>query len=415
MADSSPDEPHLKRNIIVQLLHGMLGQTGFRIITAPTFMPAYLFSISGSELFVGVARSLEALGQVLTPMLGASLIGHRKRMLGITLTAGVFMRVQMLLIALTGFVLGGTVVQPYAVVLFLTLMGFFQGMQGVLMNSLRAKVVPVGRRGFVSGWRNFLSGITTAGVSLFAGSHFIDQNLWGDGYAALFLLAFAITSAGLAALAFTIEPDSNQLQPRRNFFQSFQGVPEMLRQNTNFARFFVVSALGSFGRMALPFYILYAGTKTDMSGAMLGTLTTIWIITGTASNLAWGYLADRRGFRIVMIATLILWVIAHVELVFASGLTSLVIFFMLVGTANAGFDQARTNLVLELGAVEEIPVRIALSNSAANAIGTIGPLLGGLLALWFGYTVIFVCCLIMQLIAVVMLIGWVKEPRHLPA
>ena len=46
---SSPDEKqevfvdkHLKRNIAVQLGHGLFGQTGFRLFSAPTFLPVYL-------------------------------------------------------------------------------------------------------------------------------------------------------------------------------------------------------------------------------------------------------------------------------------------------------------------------------------------------------------------------------------
>ena len=31
---------HLTRNFIAHLLHGMLGQTGFRLVNAPTFLPA---------------------------------------------------------------------------------------------------------------------------------------------------------------------------------------------------------------------------------------------------------------------------------------------------------------------------------------------------------------------------------------
>ena len=46
---SSPEEKqevfvdkHLKRNIVVQLGHGLFGQTGFRLFSAPAFLPVYL-------------------------------------------------------------------------------------------------------------------------------------------------------------------------------------------------------------------------------------------------------------------------------------------------------------------------------------------------------------------------------------
>ena len=85
---------NLTRNFFAHLMHGMLGQTGFRLFNAPTFLPVYLFAISGSEFFVGLARSKQALGQVLTPVFGASLIGHRRKMLVVSLVAGGLMRIQ---------------------------------------------------------------------------------------------------------------------------------------------------------------------------------------------------------------------------------------------------------------------------------------------------------------------------------
>ncbi len=403
---------HLRRNILVQLAHGMFGQTGFRLFNAPTFLPVYLYAISGSEFFVGLARSLQAGGQVLTPVLGASLIGHRPRMLRVTLVAGALMRLQILLVALCGIFLGATGAGMWAIVFFMTLMGVFQGMQGVMINSLRAKVIPVERRGFVSGWRNFLAGATTASLSYFAGGYFIDNNVLGDGYAALFLLAFVITSIGLVALAFTAEPESATLRQRENVFQSFRALPGLLARNPPFARYFLVSALGSMGRMAMPFYILYAGTRLEISGVMLGVLTTIWMLTGTATNVIWGALADRNGYRIVMIATLAMWSLAHLELIFAEDIGSIMIFFVLVGTAAGGFNQARQNMVLELGEASDIPLRVAMSNMAVNAIGTAGPLLGGAIAAAAGYTTIFVICMVAQVVALAVLAIFIPEPRH---
>lgn len=405
---------HLKRNIAVQMAHGMLGQTGFRLFNAPTFLPIYLYSISGgSELFVGIARSLQALGQVVTPVAGASLIGHRGRMLNVTLVLGALMRLQILFVALSGLFMGGTHLGPLAVVFFMAMMGIFQGMQGVMMNSLRAKVIPVNRRGFVTGWRNFLAGGTTAALSYFAGSYFIEHKVLGDGYASLFLLAFVITSLGLLALTLTREPEAATVRERENLFETYRALPVLLRENPLFARFFIVSAMGSFGRMAMPFYILYAGSRMHISGVMLGSLTTIWMLTSTACNLVWGNIADRHGYRIVMILTLGIWAFAHLELLLANGIVGILAFFIMIGTAVGGFNQARQNLVLELGSDADIPLRVATSNMAVNAIGAIGPLLGGAIATTLGFPSILVVCIVVQLAALAILIGFVPEPRRI--
>ena len=160
----------LNRNFFAHLAHGMLGQTGFRLINAPTFMPAYIMLLSGgSEMMVGLALSLQALGMTLTPFVGANLIEHRKRVLPVGFLVGGMMRLSVLLIALSGLFFGGTQAL-IAIMICLTLLGLFQGMQGVIFNFLMSKVIPVKKRGRLTGLRNFLAGITSAAVAWLGGA-----------------------------------------------------------------------------------------------------------------------------------------------------------------------------------------------------------------------------------------------------
>ena len=401
---------NLRRNAAVQLLHGLFGQTGFRLVSAPTFLPAYLFALSGSDFAVGLARSLQAAGTVASPMLGASLIGHRKKILGITLASSGLMRVQILGLAVAGFLLGANATVA-AVVVFLALLGFFQGIAQVTMNSLRAKVIPVHRRGLVSGARNFLAGLSSAALAYFAGVHVVDANLLGDGYSSLFLLAFAITTVGLLALALTREPRAEAVRGRESLRATLRAVGPILRRQPAFRRFFIARAFGSCGRMALPFYILFIGTRLELTGANLGLLTTVWMLTSSGANLFWGLVADRRGYKIVMLATLASWTASHVQLLFVDGLASVVVFFVLMGAASGGFNQSGQNMVLEFGQPRDIPIRLAASSAAVNLIGAVGPLLGGALVALAGYVSLFVATIVLQAVAFAIIAVAVPEPR----
>lgn len=403
---------HLKRNVAAQLVNGALGMTGFRLVQAPTFLPAFLFALSGSDFLVGFARSMQAAGTVLSPLIGASLIGHRSRILGATITLSLLMRLQILGVSLAAFLLGNDSAFA-AVVVLMTFMGFFQGMSQVTMNSLRAKVIPVGRRGIVSGMRNFLSGTLSATVSYLAGAYVIEPDLLGNGYASLFLMAFVISVLGLGGLALTREPEAVSVREREGLGGTVRQVPELLRANPNFARFFVVRALGTFGRMGMPFYILFASTRIDISGKQLGLITTVWMITSSVSNLAWGLIADRRGYRVVMITTLGLWAFSQIEMLTVDSLAGLYGFFVLMGMALGGFNQAAQNMVLEFGAQEDIPLRLAASGTAVNLIATVGPVLGGTIVTFFSYQSLFVTCFVLQVFALSVLVLTVPEPRRL--
>ncbi|MBG72657.1 MAG: MFS transporter [Gammaproteobacteria bacterium] len=389
----------------------MFGQTGMRLVSAPTFMPAYLFALSGSEFVVGLTRALQAAGTVISPVIGASTVGHRQRVLSATLITAAMMRIQILGLALSGFFLGQRALLP-AIVVFLTFMGFFQGMAQVTMNTLRARVIPVHRRGIVSGTRNFLAGFTSAGVSYLAGAYVLENNLLGNGYGSVFLIAFGIATLGLGALAFTRETETKTVRPRESTRETLRAIPALLRDNPDFARFFIARALGSSGRMALPFYILYAGTQMELTGTVLGLLTTVWMITSSTSNLFWGLLADRRGYRVVMIATLTIWTLSHVQLLFVESLSGVIAFFIVMGIPSGGFNQSGQNMVLEFGDTEDIPIRLAASGSVVNFVGAIGPLLGGLIVWAFSYPALFIVTIALQLVGLLILVRWVPEPRR---
>ncbi len=393
------------------MLHGLFGQTGFRLVSAPTFLPAYLFMLSGSDVAVGLARSLQAAGTVASPMVGASLIGHRKKILGITLAASAAMRLQILGLAAAGLLLGAHAA-VYLVVAFLALMGVFQGIAQVTMNSLRAKVIPIHRRGIVSGARNFLAGLASAALAYVAGAYVIDADLLGNGYSSVFLIAFGITTIGWFALALTREPRAESVRRRESVVETFQAVVPILRRQKAFRRFFIARAVGSFGRMALPFYILFVGTRMELTGATLGLLTTAWMLTSSTANLVWGLLADRRGYKIVMLVTLAGWIASHLQLLFVENLLGVFVFFIIMGAASGGFHQAGQNMVLEFGRVRDIPIRLAASSSAVNLIGAVGPLAGGVIVALTGYIELFVITTALQVVALAIIAVAVPEPRR---
>lgn len=402
---------HLKRNTVAQLLNGMFGQTGFRLVAAPTFLPAFLFGLSGSELVVGAARSLQGFGTVVSPFIGASLIGHRPRVLKMTLITNGLMRVQILGMALAAFFLGAEAT-VHAFMVLMTLMGFFQGISQVATHALRGKVIPVNRRGIVSGARHFLAGFVAAGVSWVCGSYFIEQNVLGNGYGTVFLLAFFVAVMGLAAMLITREPEATYVRPRESPRRILVRIARLMRNDPAFARFFSVRALGSFGNMATPFYILFAQSRMEVSGTVIGLVTMVWMLASNTTSLAWGAMADRMGNRVVLIATLGVWIAAHVYLMFMQSLFDLMLFFAVVGIASGGFHQSGQNMVLEFGRSRDVALRLATSGTAVNFFAAAGPIFGGLIVSAFSYIALFVITIAVQIAALAIMIRWVPEPRR---
>jgi len=405
-------EKDLPRNFLIHLIHGLLGQTGFRLVNTPTFVPAYILLLSGgSDFAVGLALSLQALGSALTPLLSASWIGHRDQVLPIGFWAGGSMRVAVLGMALAGLYLSGDTAL-YAAIACMAAFGLFAGIQTVIFQVLLAKVIPVTNRGKLLGLRNFLAGITTIIVAWYGGNYLVGTPPTAAGYGWIFLLAFGLTSVGLLMLALVREPRPPTVADRQSLAEHLRGMPAFLRAEPEFARYVAARALATMGRMALPFYILYAGQTIGLSGPTLATVTIAFTAAATASNLLWGIMADRYGFRLCLLITIAVWIVATLALLLSSSYWAVIGVFLAIGASQEGFRMASMSLAMEFGSREQMALRVAIANTAAEIAGSVAPLLGGIVATLLGYGAVFIGASAVLALSGLVLLLWVPEPRY---
>ncbi len=411
---------NLPRNFAGHYLHGMLGMTGFRLFNAPTFLPAYLHLLSGSDFVVGLGQSLQQLGAVISPVFAATQIEHRKRVLPVAVLLGTLMRVQILGVAVAGFILHGLPLL-IAVLGFLFLLGLFSGPQQVAFQLLLAKVIPISRRGRLQALRNVTGGAIAAGLAWFAGRTLIQNNVFGNGYGVTFLLAFVLTSLGLTALRLLMrEPEPPTVRTRARVLDRMREFPELFRQDRGFSYFMLAQTLAMAARVAAPFYILFAGHSMALNGQNLGLVSLAFLGADTVTNLGWGFAGDRFGFRLTFIVSLVLWAAATVLLVAAPLLAGpalavtvpIFLAFFGLGAAQSGFMMSSQTMVLEFGERDDMAMRLALTATAQGAMSTIGPLAGGLIAAVLGYRVLFSISVGFLICAMVILLVLVEEPRR---
>jgi MFS family permease len=418
---------NLPRNFAGHFMHGMLGMTGFRLFNAPTFLPAYLHLLSGSDFMVGLGQSLQQLGGVVSPVIGATQIEHCKRVLPVAMLMGTLMRVQILGVALAGFFLHGTAALV-AILFFLFLLGLFSGPQSVAFQLLLGKVIPIARRGRLQALRNVTGGAIAAALAWFAGRYLIQRNVLGNGYSTTFLLAFVLTSLGLTALRLLMrEPEPPTVREKARLVDRIRDFPALFAADRSFAFFMLAQTLATAGRVAAPFYILFAGHSMALDGANLGLVSLAFLGADTVTNMGWGFAGDRFGFRSTFIASLLLWIAATVLLVvapmfpgagpgapggFALGVHGLIFCaFFGLGAAQSGFQMSSQTMVLEFGVRDDIAMRLALTTTAQGAMSALGPLAGGIIASTLGYSVLFGTSISFLIVALLVLIVLVDEPR----
>jgi MFS family permease len=417
-------EKNLPRNFLGHFLHGMLGMTGFRIFNAPTFLPAYLHLITRalpySDFWVASGVALQNLGSVVSPVVGAAQVEHRKRVLPVSMLMGTMMRVQIAAIAISAWLLAGPPL-VFAILFFLFLLGLFQGAQGVAFQMLLAKVIPTRLRGRLQAARNIAGGQVSAGVAWLAGTYLLGKDplkggalaLWHNGYATTFALSAILTTLGLSMLALLMrEPEPPVVRPRARTWDRMREFPKLLAADRGYMFFMIAQTCATAGRIAVPFYVIFAGHIMPLTGANIGLESLVLMEGDSLSNIVWGVIGDRFGFRRSFIGAMALWIAATVALLAAGSPALVLVAFAGLGAAQAGFQMSSQTMVLEFGSLQDMPMRLGLSQTAQGFMNFFGPLVGGVIAVVAGYRSLFYVSLGFEAIALALLVFIVDEPRY---
>lgn len=402
---------NLRRNYIGNFVHGMLGMTGFRLINAPTFMPAYLHLVSGSNTVVGLGLALQQMGGIISPLVAGAAIEHRPKIMPMAIVLGSLGRLAILGMALTGWFLRDQA-QVLTLLLFVFLFGVFMGAQRVAFTLLMSRVIPISLRGRLQAWRNAVGGLIAAILAYVSGKYLIGANVLGNGYATTFILAFFLTSAGLWFLQHQIrEPIPPTIREPVRLRDRMRDIPGLIAADRGYRWFLVMQMLATSARIATPFYILHVGATMHLDGATLGLLSLAYLGADTVSNIVWGYLGDRKGFRVVLVLAITIWIASTLLLLTLHAPLAVFVAFFGLGAAAAGYMMASQTMILEFGHRDDLSMRIGISATAEGVMATIGPLIGGAVADLLGYNVVFGASLGL-LAAALLTLTVIKDPRR---
>jgi MFS family permease len=404
----SPAERDLRFNFRVLVVHGLLGQNGFRLIQAPTFLPTFVSLLAGNNTAVGVVRAVQSLGMFLSPMFSAGIIEHRAHVKRVAVLFGAVMRLQFLFLALIALFAPG----EYALGLtwlVLGVLGLALGMQGVAFNFLVSKTIPVGRRGLLLGLRNASATATLFVVSI-VGGYLVDRYGFPDGYGYTFATGFVLTALGLVAFAFLREPPTLNRRDPTPTARRVRDVLPLLRSEVHFRRYLVARVLVTAARGATPFYIVWVAREFGISGPRLAAFTILFAVAQGASTLLWGILGDRTGFRAAFLWSVGCWIAGTVLLLTVPYIEGAYAVFLLVGGGWGGFMMSSQNLALEFGTEEDRPLRIATCNSLSELTGTFGFVLAGISADLMPLEYVFCAAIALHALGIIQM-RRVAEPR----
>jgi len=235
-------------------------------------------------------------------------------------------------------------------------------------------VLPSSRPGRLRAWRTAAGGLIAAVLAYVSGKYLTGANVLGNGYATTFILAFFLTSAGLWFLQHQIrEPIPPTIREPVRLRDRMRDIPGLIAADRGYRWFLVMQMLATSARIATPFYILHVGATMHLDGATLGLLSLAYLGADTVSNIVWGYLGDRKGFRVVLVLAITIWIAATLLLLTLHAPLAVFVAFFGLGAAAAGYMMASQTMILEFGHRYDLSMRIGSPAPAEGGSATIGP------------------------------------------
>lgn len=404
LAETDFARRHFKRNFFLGVSNGVLFHFAWAFTGTSTVLPLFISRLTPSEILIGLASTLEALGWFLPQIAVAAMTLHRTRQLPVYIRAAFLRGGSFLLFALLVFILGKE--NPsYLLVTFFLLFSLYSlggGMAGVSFTDIVGKTIPEEKRGSFFGARKLIGGGLAALGGLLI-QRILKASDFPQNFGVLFLIASGLIILALVSTCLvketptTIRPERKSV--RKNLLLGFR----IAKVDGNFRKFLYTRiAIGCYV-MGLPFYIIYAMKFLSLPASMAGVFLTVQMIGYLSSNLLWGYLSNRRNNRLVLLLSAsfsgICPLLVLSDMIFGIPLWAYASIFFFLGATIAGLDLGHMNYLLQIAPEERRPIYVGFFNTV------VGPTLflsavGGVIIQVFSFGFLYVLLLLISVMSI---------------
>lgn len=406
--------PLRRHNIVALGADYALFMIGLSFASQSTILPAFAAHLGAPNVAIGAIPAVMTLGWLLPSLFTAAHTETLARKLPFVLRYTAGERAPFLVLALTAFFLADRA-PALALAVLLAMLLVITGVGGMLMPAwmdIIGRAIPVTLRG-----RFFAMGSLAAGLAGFAGSFLTARILAAfpapASYGLCFLCAAVCMALSWFALALVREPPAGPAAPPATLGSHLARVPALLARDRNLRWFLLARAFAATAMMAGGFYTVYALAAWGPPRSQVGVFTALLLAGQIAGTVMLGWLADRAGHRLVIIAGLAATVTANLLALAAPSLGAFNAVFVLAGVQVAAINISNLNVLLEFAPVpEERPTYVGLGTTLMAPVAFGAPLAAGLLADAAGFGAVFVTATAAGAVALVLLVWRVRDPRH---
>lgn len=387
---------------------------GLSFASQSTILPAFASNLGAPNVVIGAIPAVMTLGWFLPSLFAAGHTEALPRKLPFVLRYTVWERAPFLVLALAAFFLAGPA-PTLTLVVLLSMLLVITGAGGVLLPAwmdIVGRAIPTNLRGRFFAVASLL-GSAGGFAGSFATAHILGTLVAPQSYGVCFLIAALFMGFSYISLALTREPETqvaSRAEPLRTYLSR---IPGLLGRNRNLSWFLLARVFSIIGDMGSAFFTVYALVAYGAPASQVGFFTGTLLVGQMIGSIAFGWLADRAGHRLVIMAGVAAGVGANVMALAGPSVDLFYLVFALSGVEVAAFNVSALNVLLEFApVVEEQPTYVGLGNTALAPVRFVAPLVAGVMADSLGFQAIFVAAAVSGAVSLGLLLLRVRDPRH---
>lgn len=404
-------ERNYRWNFVVNLMDGASFWFGASFISGATILPLFVSKLTTDPLPIGILAVISQAGWLFPQLLTANFVERLPRKKPMVVNVGLFLE-RMPVWCLVGTALLAGRWRSQTLILFFLVYAWYLFGAGIIAPAWQdflARVIPVDRRGRFLGLTNFI-GAGTGALGAGFSTWLLQTQPFPRNFVFIFLIAALAISMSWVWLALAREPVHPVAAQRQSMREFIAGLPTLLGRDHNFRRFLVARALMALGGMGLGFVTVAALQRWHVPDSTAGLYTLALLAGQTAGNLALGILADRYGHKLSLELGILADLLGFAVAWLAPAPGWYFVAFALFGIGSSVYVGAALLVVMEFGTPERRPTYIGMASTSAGLASAVAPLLGAAVA-GVGYGPLFALSAAINLLALVLMRRWVREPR----
>ena len=410
-------EAYLQRNATWNFIVNTLDLTFYNLavsfVFGSTVLALYASYLTESAVLIGLIPAIQSVGYFWPQLLASRRAEQHPRKLPAVRKISVMERLPYLFVTL------GILLWPdaprwlaYAILaISLALATGSGGLAGPGWNSMLAKVIRPAWRGRMFGISHAAGALLGVGGARLSG-HILQNYAYPISFGICFGLCFIFQVMSWICLSLNREPAKDPQREALSVGAYWRHLPQVLRENPNFARYLIAQTLLTLGAMATSFYVVYARNRFQVGDAFAANLTIAALISQAASLPILGWLADRRGHKWLLERSALFGIAGILLILVSPSAAWLYGVFMLVNIAASGSRVAGLSIIMEFCEPDAVPTFSALASTLLGIPVLLAPLLGGWIVEVGGFRMIFLVSLAVALLGWAMMRWSVREPRH---